>query len=636
MLLHSILNKKKAINWITPLILVTSLSNCSTPVQPDVRSSQSSSIEVDTLSSLMRLAIIAEQQADTRDASLIDISQRLLNIGELSQAKKLISSINSKALVDTDFINYSLTASNIFLADKALFKTQSLLYNVRLERLVDTFSIPRLQQFHKNKAIFYQNIGRTLASLNQYIALGTLLTSNDDILKNNDTIWQQLALLSYNELNTLITDATDPILQGWLTLAAISKYPSSSVKQQNTSTLQWINIHPEHPASQQLPSELALLQKFVDTQPKNIALLLPLQGKLAKAGQAIRDGFLAAYFNNQTSNVTTNTNTPAAVFYDTSSADIHTLYDQAVLNGADIIIGPLSKANVQKLQDKPFLNVPVLALNSLTTNSLISNTETNNSSASFYQFSLSLEDEAVQVADRAWLEGHRQALILSSNAKWSQRAAAAFTQRWQTYGGTVIQNGSLQQGNYSKTIEQTLEIDKSKQRASQLKHLFGRGFEFEPRRRTDIDMIFLVSRATEGRQIKPTLNFHYASNVPVYATSQIYSSANGSDKNIDLNDIRLTTSPWVLEGTQEKALIANNMATNSAYEQLYALGADSFLLYPRLNQLYQFSNQQLEGATGKLSIDENKRVLRTQPWAKVHRGRLKPLPTLTLSSDSAL
>lgn len=645
MLSSSVFHKITTTHWITPLILVITLSNCSTPVQPDIASSTSpAAIEADSLSSLIRLARIAEKQADTRDAQLIDISQRLLNIGELAQAKKLISSINSNSLNNADFINYSLTASNIFLTDQALFKTQSLLSNSRLESLVDVFSIAQLQQFHKNKAVLYKNIGSTLASLNEYIALGTLLTSTDEILENNNTIWQQLSLLSYGELSTFISEAADPILQGWLTLASISKNPSSSVEQQNTSTLQWVGLHPEHPASQQLPSELALLQTFVDTQPKNIALLLPLQGKLAKAGQAIRDGFLAAYFNHQT----TNANTPAAVFYDTSSVDIHTLYDQAVLNGADIVIGPLSKSNVKKLHEKPLLSVPVLALNSLAANPVATDLSTFNPSTSnpnenintsspFYQFGLSLEDEAIQVADRAWLEGHRQALILSSNANWSQRAAAAFTQRWQAYGGIVIQNGQLQQaGSYSKTIEQTLEIDKSKQRSSQLKRLFGRSFEFEPRRRADIDMIFLVSRSKEGRQVKPTLNFHYASNIPVYATSQIYSSANGSDKNIDLNEIQLTTSPWVLNGTEEKALITNNMPINSAYEQLYALGADSFLLYPRLIQLHQFSNQQLDGATGKLSIDENKRVLRTQPWAKVHRGELKALPTLTLSSDSAL
>ncbi len=150
-------------------------------------------------------------------------------------------------------------------------------------------------------------------------------------------------------------------------------------------------------------------------------------------------------------------------------------------------------------------------------------------------------------------------------------------------------------------------------------------------------MIFLVARSQEGRQIKPTLNFHYAGNIPVYATSQIYSGGNSANKNSDLNNIRLTTLPWVIDqGIPEKELIASNIKVNPAYERLYALGVDSFLLYPRLQQLSQASSQQLYGATGQLSIDENKRILRTQVWAKIIKGELKALRELTLSNSNSL
>jgi hypothetical protein len=209
--------------------------------------------------------------------------------------------------------------------------------------------------------------------------------------------------------------------------------------------------------------------------------------------------------------------------------------------------------------------------------------------------------------------------------------------RWQAYGGIIVQNSQLQNtAGYSKVIEQTLEIDKSHQRASQLKRLFGTEFEFEPRRRSDIDMIFLASSSEKARQIKPTLNFYYAANIPVYATSKIYSSSNSKNENSDLDNIRLTTSPWVLNKVEEKAMIITSMDIPPDYELLYALGVDTFLLYPRLTQLYQFSNQKLNGATGQLSIDNKKRISRKQLWAKIHRGKLKALGALTLSSEDAL
>jgi outer membrane PBP1 activator LpoA protein len=637
--------KPTFIRLILSLFMAATLASCSTPIKPSDNSQTSSAIqEPDSLNSLMQLAKQVEKKsAPSRATQLIDIAQRLFSIGEHQQAKKIISSINKSSLNNSAYADYSLTASDIFLAEQSLFTTKSLLSDSKLIQLLDDLSIEQQQRFHSNRAVLFDQIGDVLISLNEHIALGTLLSSNAHINDNNNAIWQQLSQLSHKELITLNTSNNDPILQGWLELATLSKQPQYSLQSQNAAILQWVGTHPNHPASQHLPSDLALLQALIDTPAKHIALLLPLQGKLAKAGQAIRDGFLAAYFTHQhaqqhtqhnTDPVLAQDNNPAVVFYDTSTEDIHTLYDNAVLNGADIVIGPLSKANVSALYEKSTLSTPVLALNYI-------DTYTQENSAPdkpIYQFGLSLEDEAVQVADRAWLEGHRQALVLSSEAKWGQRAATAFMNRWKEYGGTIVLKRTLKEaGSYSKTIETMLDIDKSHQRSTTLKRLFGRGFEFEPRRRADIDMIFLAARSQEGRQVKPTLNFHYATNIPVYSTSQIYSSTNSSNKNSDLNDIRLTTSPWALKtDIPEKQLITEHLMINPAYEQLYALGVDSFSLYPQLKQLHQLNDQQLSGTTGQLSIDQNKRVLRKQLWGRIHRGQLESLRTLTLSSEKAL
>lgn len=638
MLLKHIFHKTTCRKSILATILVLgTVASCTTPTQnTGVITNRFTTQQDDSLTSLLASAKEAEQLApNNRDAQLINIAQRLFNIGESKHAVSIIHSIDENNLSDSQYTTYLLTASNILLSDKALYQARELLSSNRLTLLLDQLSIEQQQQLHKNRADLYKQTGEVLDSLNEHIALGTLLSNTEEITANNDAIWQQLSKLTFNELNTLATETSDTILQGWLELGATSKQSQNSLQTQNTAIINWIALHPNHPASQQLPTDLTLLQELIQTRPNNIALLLPLQGKLAKAGQAIRDGFLASYFQNQQ----LEQDNPSITFYDTSNEAVNTLYDRAVENGADIIIGPLDKEKVSRIQSRPLLPVPTLALN------YVESTEREDKQAEaivdtkpFYQFGLSLEDEAVQVADRAWLEGHRQALVISSSAKWSQRASSAFVQRWEEQGGTVVYRSQLDKAeDYSSGIESILAIDESKQRATALKRLFGRGFEFEPRRRADIDMIFLAARSQEGRQIKPTLNFHYAANIPVYATSQIYSSINSRDKNSDLNNIRLTTLPWVLnENIPEKSLISNNLSISPAYERLYALGVDSFLLYPRLAQLSQFSEQQLYGTTGQLSIDEHKRVSRKQLWAEIRRGELRRLRALTLSDDSTL
>ena len=50
-----------------------------------------------------------------------------------------------------------------------------------------------------------------------------------------------------------------------------------------------------------------------------------------------------------------------------------------------------------------------------------------------------------------------------------------------------------------------------------------------------LDFLFLVADPNEGRQIKPALNFHFARDPPVFATSYIYDGtlATAPDQDLD-------------------------------------------------------------------------------------------------------
>lgn len=55
----------------------------------------------------------------------------------------------------------------------------------------------------------------------------------------------------------------------------------------------------------------------------------------------------------------------------------------------------------------------------------------------FYQFGLTPEDEASQVARRAYSEGGR-ALIIAPNSAWGARLSGAYNKAWQDLGGSVL------------------------------------------------------------------------------------------------------------------------------------------------------------------------------------------------------
>jgi len=92
--------------------------------------------------------------------------------------------------------------------------------------------------------------------------------------------------------------------------------------------------------------------------PTRVALLLPEHGPLAPAGRAVREGFLAAYFEEQRVR-------PELLVFDTGSTpeDALLAYQQAVSAGVDAVVGPLSRDSVNALFERGPVSLPVLALN---------------------------------------------------------------------------------------------------------------------------------------------------------------------------------------------------------------------------------------------------------------------------------
>lgn len=602
---------------------------------------------------------------------LIDIAERIRLLGDTEKALSVINRIDSDKLPDDQYIRYITVASNIYSNDQSIFQSSELLSNLRLQGLWDQLSIEQQIQFHRQRAQTFSQIGDIEASIAEYIILDSLLVAPLDITENHESLWQNLVQLPLQILASP-RDNDDFVTQGWYELATLSKQNETNLEAKRVSINNWVSLNPSHPVAAELPLDLQLLNTLIAERPKKIGLLLPVSGKLALAGKTIRDGFLAAYFNQGLEY------RPEVILYDTNQMDINTVYDQAINEGVELIVGPLQKEKVTQLHQRKESLVTTLALNYITpeteiTNNgldntnipLAANTKTSppetildtaeltdnavvtdspisndkatelkilgNTDLPFYQFGLSLEDEALQTANRAWLEGHRYAMIIASNADWSQRAVKSFTERWQELGGSVIVNSQLTQSDsYSTIIKSALDISKSELRARQLKRLFGKNFEFEPRRRQDIDMIFLVTRTKEGQQIKPTLSFHYAGDLPVYATSQIYTQSQSVGQNKDLNGIRFITLPWTLYPEEHDTNLINSKVNIPAnFARLYALGIDAYYLHDRLRQLDKLPNTSIFGTTGKLSLGIDKRIIREQPWAQVVDGEAKPLPQLT-------
>ena len=149
-----------------------------------------------------------------------------------------------------------------------------------------------------------------------------------------------------------------------------------------------------------------------------------------------------------------------------------------------------------------------------------------------------------------------------------------------------------------------------------------------PSRRRDVDFIFLAATPQQAQQIKPTLAFQYAGDVPVYSTSHLFTGTYNQAQYIDLNGIMFCETPWLLNVNDPLRQQASTQwpQAGGSLGRLYAMGADAYLLAPRLNQLKALPETRLQGLSGSLSLSPTQRVERQLPWAEFRDGQVQALP----------
>lgn len=403
------------------------------------------------------------------------------------------------------------------------------------------------------------------------------------------TIWSRLQQLPVTQLEAITT--SDPIRTGWIKLAVISKRYSKDTQALIQQIKTWRQEYPSHPANALLPGDAAFSSILSASQPTKIGLLLPLQGPKGASGQAVRDGFLQAYYASLGK-----THTQQSIsFYDTSqTANVSALYQKALNEGADLIVGPLIKEEVDSLISGSRFSVPTLALN-YTDSSLPAN---------LYEFGLSPLDESQQIADKAWRDGHSRAIVIAPSNAWGQRVSRNLISRFQSAGGQVTETFYYSsQTDFTQAIAALLHVNPNADQNS--KNKVTNKTILEKRRRQDFDVIFLLAQPQEGRAIVPLLRYYYADNIPIYSTSVIYAGVPNPQKDTDLNGITFVDAPSIIGGGTSR---------------LHAVGSDAYFISNELVRLTKLPEFPLYGETGALTLDSNHQIHRRLPWTTFQHG----------------
>lgn len=559
----------------------------------------------DAAQAYQQLAIKSSQPE--RSSFLIKSALMFYNAGNYSDIPVFFDLLLEEDILEQDKLYKETLLAGSYFGEGRIY--QSLLALPPIEDIVD-YRYKSLALNIRSKGVLA--IGKPKESAELRMQISDYLKTQEEIEQNHAFIWDALNRISETSMVKELSKPQTSQVRGWLELNLIARRSNMLPAKIEPWISKWYELYADHAAGKLFAIGLLEESKRIYIRPNKIALMLPFTGRLEQVSKAIQNGFLYAYYQDQSLDAELE-----IINASTDPAEFNLQYHQAIENGADFIVGPINKELIELLQTSEKLQVPTLALNY--------GSESKPADFNLYQFGLRPEDEAEQIADYALAEGRHHAITLVPDTAWGRRLEQAFKVRFEALGGRVV--GSeiypAKKSDYSVSIKKLLNLTTSNLRKSMIQQVIDQPVQFEPRRRQDVDMIFIAANSRQARLIKPQLKFHHAQGLPVYATSHISSSNGNADDDRDLDDILFVDIPWMLDnqGNADHKNVSKLWPDSSKrFSHLFALGIDAYQLIPSLRRLMIHPQESVSLNTGELSVDSKGRVRRALLMATYRNG----------------
>mgnify|MGYP006265992861 CR=1 FL=1 len=442
-------------------------------------------------------------------------------------------------------------------------------------------------------------------------------------------LWLALRATRTDELRAAAATATTPMAEDWLELAIGVRERALDIEATREFIARWREDRQTDTVGAATLTRISAMQRADLSPPRRVAVLLPLTGDLGGAGQAVRDGLLAAYHADSGER-------PELLFFDVGEAgmDAPSAYREAMAAGAGRVIGPLRKSAVRDLAASRALPVPVIALNRV---------ESERVGGRIQQFGLAPENDARAAAALVRGAGHRRVLIIARDDDWGRRVSDAFADGFTEADGTVIarRHYPADQEDLSRPIKALLRIDASEDRRERLQSITGIRFGFEARRRQDATAVFIAAFERDARLVVPQLRFHKGIGLPVFAISASVPERPSRDARRDLSGVIFPRMPWLLDtgsgrvADRARAQFEARRAGHSV-TRLEGLGVDGYRLLSGIEALARDPDLSMPGATGRLRIDAGGRIQRALHPVRIEPDGLERLPGADTGSPARL
>lgn len=507
-----------------------------------------------------------------------------------------------------------------------------------------------------------------------YSQQGNLAAAANSVLKTRlsdeqkvEQVWKWITSLPKESLNAIGKEY--PALAPFLTLRELTEqYASSPIKLAN-NLQQFTQVYRGHVLENTLPEDVVKASKLTDAGANDIAVLLPLSGRLARSGQVVKDGIMAAYYTDVEKRQDEHL-LPRLRFIDTNGADSQELITE--IGDTRFIIGPLLKETIESLIPNLPIGVNVLALNrpdelpdsslrqstsySIATQRADVDNEASNVDlaepktqdeigaldlpVSLNYYGLAPEDEARQLAELIFKKGYRAPIVIAAQNKLYQRMDDTFKTHWKALNSTENKqranitsvtfndSNSLREG-----ITQALDVAQSNERINQIEYMTNDEVYNMPRSRRDIDAIVAFASPQDTELLNPiieaSLNPFDGKQVPVYATSRSMDYDSGKNQWRDLQNVHFIDMPWLMPSHKWQPLEQEVQQAwenqNTMQKRLFAFGFDAYQLLPQLGMLNTLKYLSHDGLTGNLSLNQRGEVVRKQPQAIIRNEKVRML-----------
>lgn len=499
-------------------------------------------------------------------------------------------------------LNALLLIADIYSDKNQAFFALDALYEAK--NLPQASSLENRIKISRKRVMALESLGNWSEVVQERINLSSTLPT-EELDNNEKRLWTAIQNLTDSEIKAL-QGSQDPILEGWLYLSTVLRSKTDTLSRKKIQYDQWKTSTPYHPAALNPPEDFEVLTELDSVTLNNIGIALPMTGQLSAVSQAIIDGFLAAYYSEN------NTKKPQLTFINTSNLNsVDEILQQAQTKQLDIIIGPLRKNLVAQL-NRQTLPLPVIALNQIETSAFQKN---------LHYFSLSSEDDIRELILFAKQEGATRAAILGLTDTWALRQAEEFRKVAAEEDIEILDSITYENkpSERATAVKKLLLVSESQQRKQQIQQLLNVQVDSIDRSRLDLDYVYFIGHLDDAKQIRPSLDFYFAEDIPMLASNTINNtSLDSKDKAQDAERILFTEVPALVKTNPVMRRVEKKVSGN-ILKRLQAMGADAYMLANRYWIFHRLPHAKMSANTGLLTMD-SKGIFHKRPELVLYKS----------------